>query len=90
MSLMAKQNQTTIDYQQCFGSEHGKRVLGHLKKLAMFNVAVVPRGADGKIDALEVMRQEGMRSVIIHIENQLKKDPNEVKGISNDSDSQTS
>ena len=81
---MAKQNQTTIDYQQCFGTEHGKHTLEHLKKMAKFNVAIVPHGMDGKIDVLEVMRQEGMRSVIIHIENQLKKDPNEVKGISNE------
>ncbi len=78
---MAKQDQKTIDYKQCFGSEHGKRTLEHLKKLTKFNIAIIPCDNMGRIDPLEVMRQEGMRSVIIHIENMIKADPNQEKGI---------
>ncbi len=81
---MAKQNQTIIDHQQCFGTKHGKRTLEHLKRLTRFNIATVPLDSTGRIDPLEVMRQEGMRSVIIHIETMLKKDPDEVKGIENE------
>ena len=54
-----------------------------MKKLAKYNIAYVP-AVTGVIDPLEIMRQEGMRSVIIHIEMMLRKKPDEVKGIQNE------
>ena len=79
-----KARQLVIDYKQTFGTRYGKRVLEHLKLMANFNVAVVPNDHNGKIDALEIMRQEGMRSVIIGIETMLNTDPSEEKGIQNE------
>ena len=70
-------------YLDVFGSDNGRIVLKHLKILTKFNWAFVPN-TTGNIDPLEVMRQEGMRSVIIHIEMMLKKDPDEKKGITNE------
>jgi hypothetical protein len=69
------------DYRNTFGSEEGKRVLANLKSGARYNVAMVPKGHDGHIDIHEMMRQEGKRSMIIHIETMLNKDPYEKKGI---------
>ena len=76
--------QLVIDYKQTFLGEHGVKVLAHMKKLARFNVATVPCDNFGRIDPLEVMRQEGMRNVIIHIETMLNKEPGESKGIQNE------
>ena len=76
--------QLVMDYKETFLSEHGKKVLVHMKKLARFNVATVPNDFTGRIDPLEVMRQEGMRNVIIHIETMLNKKPGESKGIQNE------
>jgi len=76
-----KAQQLVIDYKQTFKSEHGGNVLTHMKKLARFNIATVPHDNLGRIDPLEVMRQEGMRSVIVHIETMLNKEPGESKGI---------
>ena len=75
--------QSVIDYQQTFGSPEGKRVLDHLKKLAHYNMAFVPRYG-GQVDPYEMCREEGKRAVIVHIETQLNKDPTEKKGIKND------
>ena len=75
--------QLARDYKETFGSEGGKRVLDHMKLLAKYNIAYVP-AVTGVIDPLEIMRQEGMRSVIIHIEMYLNKKSDEVKGIQNE------
>ena len=83
MSEDDKARQLVIDYKQTFLCPHGKRVLDHIKACAKFNIAFVP-DRTGVIDPLEVMRQEGMRSVIINIEMMLKKDPDETKGIQNE------
>ena len=76
--------QLVIDYKQTFLDPHGKRVLEHMKACTGFNIAKVPVDNLGRIDPLEVMRQEGMRSVIINIEMMLKTDPDETKGIQNE------
>lgn len=76
--------QHIINYKQAFGSEHGKRVIADLKVLARFNHALIPLGDNGHIDPYEVMRREGMRSVIIHIETMMNKDLDEEKGITNE------
>lgn len=73
-----------IDYKQAFGTEHGKKVIEDLKILARFNHALIPLGNDGHIDPYEVVRREGMRSVIIHIETMINKDLDEEKGITNE------
>ena len=44
-----------------------------LKKLARMNKSVVPVDNQGRIDPYEVMRNEGKRAVIVHIEEQLNK-----------------
>jgi hypothetical protein len=79
-----KAQQLVNDYKQTFLSEAGMRVKDHMKKMARFDVVIVPQDVTGRIDALEVMRQEGMRSVIIGIETMLKKKPDESKGIQNE------
>ena len=76
-----KAQQLVIDYKQTFMSEHGQRVLAHIKKLAKFNMAYLPTDTVGRIDPMEVMRYEGSRCVIIHIETMLNKEPGESKGI---------
>lgn len=75
--------QSVIDYQTVFCTPEGKRVLEHLKKLAHYNMAFVPR-ARGQVDPYEMCREEGKRAVIVHIETMLNKDPTEKKGIKND------
>lgn len=79
-----KAQQLARDYKETYGTPGGKRVLDHMKILTKFNIATVPNDHTGRIDPYEVMRQEGMRSVIIHIETMLKKKPDEVKGIQNE------
>ncbi len=77
-------DQTIIDYKECFGTVHGKGTLEHLKRLTRFNSVEIPHDLTGRIDPLAMARNEGMRSVIIHIKMMLKKDPDEVKGIDNE------
>ena len=68
-------DQLTQDYKETFGSVHGRWVLDNLKMLSHFNTAFVPKGNDGHVDAFEMCREEGKRSVIVHIERMLNKDP---------------
>jgi len=77
-----EKTQIISDYHEVFDTPGGKNVLNHLKKLAHFNSAFVPR-AEGRIDPYEMCREEGKRAVIVHIEMMLKKDPQEQKGIKN-------
>jgi hypothetical protein len=79
-----KARSLALDYKQTYGTDSGKRVYEHMKRMTNFNIGVVPLDNNGKIDPYEVMRQEGMRSVIIGIETMLNKDPDEVKGIQNE------
>jgi hypothetical protein len=79
-----KAQQLVDDYKQTFLSESGMRVLEHMKKLGKFNIAYVPTDTLGRIDPMEVMRYEGSRCIIIHIETMLNKKPGESKGIQNE------
>ena len=74
-----KKIQLLIDYKMTFGTESGERVLADMKSKANFDRSVIPRDANGRIDPMEVMRNEGQRSGIVHIEIQLGKDPHEQK-----------
>lgn len=65
--------QLKIDYLETFTSPHGQRVLEDLRKLSRFDYSVVPTGNDGHVDALDVMRNEGMRAVVIHILRKIEK-----------------
>lgn len=76
-----KKKQLIHDYRETFGSESGKRVFEHLKQCAKFNVAYLPKDNQGRTDIYEMMRQNGKRAVITHIELMLTKDPYEKKGI---------
>ena len=71
--------QLVIDYQNTFDSEMGRRVLADLKKLSKLNSSFVPIDNEGRIDPLQLMRNEGQRSVLVHIYTKLGKDPFEVK-----------
>ena len=71
--------QLIIDYQQTFGSEMGQRVLADLKRLSKLNSSFVPIDNEGRIDPLQLMRNEGQRSVLVHIYTKLGKDPFETK-----------
>lgn len=76
--------QNIIDYHETFNSEHGKRCLEHLKKLAQYDIPLQPpRGNDGHIDTIEIVRRDAQRSIIAHIMKMLKKDPKDVKGMIN-------
>ena len=70
-------------YLDVFGSENGKIVKNDIDTLSGYHISRIPRGLDGHIDPLEMARQIGQRSVSVHIETMLKKDPNEKKGIRN-------
>lgn len=73
-----------LDYKHIYGLDEGKRVLAYMKKMANFDIVVVPLDNLGRIDPYEVMRQEGMRSLIVDIETMLNTDPDEEKGIQNE------
>jgi hypothetical protein len=78
----AKQN--IIDYHMTFDTEHGKRVLAHMEKLAQFNTTVSPPlGNDGHTDVYRVMYKQGQRCVITNIHSMLKKEFKERKEIKN-------
>ncbi len=70
-----KSKQSMMDFQNTFGSEEGKRVLESLKDMAKYNLAIVPYDNNSRIDINAVMRNEGKRAVITHIEAMLGKDP---------------
>jgi len=71
--------QLIMDYRFTFGSDEGKRVLADIERLAKFNLSIVPLDQQGRIDPMAVMRNEGQRSVLVHIYRKLKQDPNEKK-----------
>jgi hypothetical protein len=63
-----------LAYQNCFASDSGKIVLVDLKRVFKFDVSVIPIGGDEHIDVNRLLRNEGQRSVIIHILTQMAKD----------------
>lgn len=62
-----KKEQLKMDYLETFTSPAGKRVLADLRRLSHFDLSIIPTGNDGHIDVYNVMRNEGMRAVLIHI-----------------------
>jgi hypothetical protein len=65
--------QLITDYQNCFTSDSGKKVLENLRTVFNFDQSVIPIGGDEHIDVNRLIRNEGQRSVLIHILTQLKK-----------------
>ena len=61
------------DYQNCFTSVSGKKVLEDLRRVFKFDMSVVPIGEDAHIDVNRLIRNEGQRSVLIHILSQMNK-----------------
>lgn len=70
-----EQKQLIMDFQNAFTSEGGKRVFAKLIKETKADFCIVPHDNLGRIDAFEIMRNEGRRSVIVYIRRMLKKDP---------------
>lgn len=68
--------QIVIAYQNCFVTDSGKMVLADLKKVFKFDLSVIPIGGDDHIDVNKLLRNEGQRSVLIHILTQMAKDLN--------------
>ena len=68
-----KQEQLIRDYSEAFGSVQGQRVWDNLQMLARYKVVRVPKDNLGRIDPYAVCREEGMRSVMVHIETMLRK-----------------
>lgn len=62
------------DYKYTFGSPDSKRVVENLKKLANYDLVLVPTDNNGRIDSHQVMFNEGQRSVIVHILRKIKVD----------------
>ena len=73
-----KAKQLIMDYQM-FKAPGGERVLSELKEFTRFNTSVIPLDNNGRVDIYMVMRNEGQRSLIYHIERMLDKKPGEEK-----------
>lgn len=67
-----KAEQLIRDYKFAFGSPDGKRVLEDLKRLANYDLVLVPLDNNGRIDSHQVMRNEGNREVVVHILRKIK------------------
>jgi hypothetical protein len=63
-------------YRNCFTADAGKIVLSDLRKIFKFDLSVIPIGEDSHIDVNRLIRNEGQRSVLIHILTQMAKDLN--------------
>lgn len=63
-----------LAYQGCFSSDNGKLVIADLRRVFKFDMSVVPIGEDAHIDVNRLIRNEGQRSVLIHILTQITKD----------------
>lgn len=62
------------DYKFTFGSPDSERVVSDLKKLANYDLVLVPLDNNDRIDSHQVMFNEGQRSVIVHILRKIKVD----------------
>jgi len=69
-----RRTQLVMDYKMTFGSLEGKRVLADLSKLCGLNFVLTPVGNDGHTDPYDVMRNEGKRTVAIHINRMVETD----------------
>ncbi len=77
--------QLVMDYKRTFETLEGKRVLANLRKISRFDLSVIPTGNDGHTDIYEVMRNEGQRSVVLHILKKIETDlskPKQTEAIS--------
>ena len=70
----AEKEQLIRDYKYTFGSPDGKTVLEDLKRLANYDLVLVPLDNNGRIDSHQVMRNEGNREVVVHILRKIKVD----------------
>ena len=70
-----------VAYQNCFSNDNGKVVLADLRRVFKFDLSVVPIGEDAHIDVNRLIRNEGQRSVLIHILTQMSKDTTEAKTV---------
>jgi hypothetical protein len=68
------EKQLAILYKEVFGTVSGQLVIEDLRRVFNFDLSIVPRDNNGRIDELEVMRNEGKRSVILHILKTVAKD----------------
>jgi hypothetical protein len=68
-----------ILYKQVFCTEAGKKVLENLRSVFNFDLSVIPKDNQGRTDIYEVFRNEGKRSVVLHILKKTEKDLNEIK-----------
>ena len=68
-----QKKEMALTFQAVFESPNGKVVLKELKRLAGSDVVIVPKDAFGRTDPYEVMRNEGKRAVVVHIESQMNK-----------------
>lgn len=68
-----EEKQLIISYKETFGSEHGRRVLENLKKLAGYGSVIWKRDSLGRIDPNDVIMRAAKRTVVEHIINQIEK-----------------
>jgi hypothetical protein len=76
MAFTEEDIQLVNAYQNCFVTDSGKMVLADLKRVFKFDLSVIPIGDDSHIDVNRLLRNEGQRSVLIHILTQMAKDLN--------------
>jgi hypothetical protein len=79
LTRMDVKKEIALMFQSVFAKPDGMIVLKELKKLAQSDKVIVPLDNQGRIDPLEVMRNEGKRAMIMHIEKQINKTFNEPK-----------
>lgn len=79
MTEEEKKEQLIRDYKFTFGSPEGKRVLENLRKLANYDLSIVPTDNNGQVDIYQVMKNEGQRAVVIHILRKISTDLGEPK-----------
>jgi hypothetical protein len=68
----AAQKQRLIDYKLTFTSQHGERVLKHLKE--QFGYGAPSYGGDG--DPFSCVHRDGAKTVLAHIITAIEADPN--------------
>lgn len=64
--------QLKIDYNACFSTEGGKRVLKDLKKFTSFGRMFNPKTPDGFIDVNKIVGHNAQGNVIIYLESFLR------------------
>lgn len=75
--MIESERQLAFNYKDCFGTESGKKVIADLKRVFNFELSIIPKDNNGMTDIYEICRNEGKRSVILHILKVLNKDLDE-------------